>query len=67
MAHPLPSYKSLLKNHLLSETHPIPLYFPPDHVTSSVKVLVTQWCLTLCEPLDCASVHGMYRTRILKG
>ena len=35
-----------------------------------VKVLVTQSCLTLCDPIDCSplvsSVHGILQTRILK-
>ena len=35
-----------------------------------VKVLVTQSCLTLCNPMDCSlpgsSVHGILQARILK-
>ena len=35
-----------------------------------VKVLVTQSCLTLCNPMDCSppgfSVHGILQTRILE-
>ena len=34
-----------------------------------VKVLVTQSCLTLCNPMDCSllgsSVHGIFQARIL--
>ena len=34
-----------------------------------VKVLVTQLCLTLCDPMDCSlpgsSVHGILQARIL--
>ena len=36
-----------------------------------VKVLVTQLCLTLCDPMDCSlpgsSVHGILQARILEG
>ena len=36
-----------------------------------VKVLVTQSCLTLCDPMDCSpsgsSVHGILQARILEG
>ena len=35
-----------------------------------VKVLVTQSCLTLCNPMDCSppgsSVHGILQERILE-
>ena len=35
-----------------------------------VKVLVTQTCLTLCDPMDCSlpgsSVHGIFQARILE-
>ena len=35
-----------------------------------VKVLVAQWHLTLCDPMDCrlpgSSVHGILQTRILE-
>ena len=35
-----------------------------------VKVLVAQWCLTLCDPMDCSlpgySVHGILQARILE-
>ena len=35
-----------------------------------VRALVTQWCLTLCDPLDCSppgsSVHGILQARILE-
>ena len=38
--------------------------------TWKVKVLVTQLCLTLCEPMDCSppgfSVHGSLQARILE-
>jgi len=37
---------------------------------SEVKVLVTQSCLTLCNPMDCSlpgsSVHGILQARILE-
>ena len=33
-------------------------------------MLVAQWCLTLCDPMDCSllgsSVHGILQTRILE-
>ena len=36
-----------------------------------VKVLVTQLCPTLCDPMDCrllgSSVHGILQSRILEG
>ena len=35
-----------------------------------LKVLVPQWCLTLCDPVDCSppgsSVHGILQARILE-
>ena len=35
-----------------------------------VKVLVAQWCPTLCDPIDCSlpgsSVHGIFQARILE-
>ena len=37
----------------------------PPHVESSRKVKVTQWCLTLCEPMDYI-VHGILQARILE-
>ena len=30
-----------------------------------VKVLVAQSCPTLCDPLDCTSIHGILQARIL--
>ena len=30
-----------------------------------VKVKVAQWCLTLCDPMDC-TVHGILQARILE-
>lgn len=39
-------------------------------ILSKEKVLVTQWYLTLCGPMDCilpsSSVHGILQTRILE-
>ena len=39
-------------------------------IVLKVDVLVTQLCLTLCDPLDCsppaASVHGILQARILE-
>ena len=36
----------------------------------SMKVLLTQWCQTLCDPMDCSSqgsfVHGILQARILE-
>ena len=36
----------------------------------SQKVLVSQWCLTLCNPMDCSppgsSVHGILQARMLE-
>ena len=43
---------------------------PPHPQCSCVYVLVTQWCLTLCDPMDCSlpgsSLHRMSQTRILE-
>ena len=40
------------------------------HICYKVKVLVTQMCLTLCNPRDCSSsgfsVHGILQARILE-
>ena len=37
---------------------------------TTVCVLVAQWCLTLCNPMDCSppgfSVHGIFQARILE-
>ena len=47
--------------------------FKPRSVKSKsknkkVKVLVAQWCLTLCDPMDCylpgSSIHGIFQARI---
>ena len=39
--------------------------------SESVKVLVAQLCLTLCNPMDCSPpgscVHGVFLTRVLEG
>ena len=39
-------------------------------VIKKVKVLVTQSCLTLCDPVDCnppgSSVHGILQARVLE-
>ena len=41
-----------------------------SYIESEVKVLVTQLCLTLCDPMDCnllgSSVHEIFQARILK-
>ena len=35
-----------------------------------VKVLVSRWCLTLCDPMDCSppgsSIHGIFQAKILQ-
>ena len=40
------------------------------HNSLKVKVLVAQWCLTFCDPMDCSppgsSVHGSLQARILE-
>ena len=40
------------------------------HSSSYLKVLVTQSCPTLCDPMDCglpgSSVHGIFQARILE-
>ena len=42
----------------------------PINVVVKLKMLVTQSCLTLCDPLDCklpgSSVHGILQARILE-
>ena len=39
-------------------------------VFSPMKVFVAQWCLTLCDPMDCSPpgsfVHGILQARILE-
>ena len=39
-------------------------------VKSEVKVLVTQLCLTLCDPMDCnlpgSTIHGTFEARVLE-
>ena len=41
-----------------------------SHFLISVKVLVTQSCLTVCDPGDCSppgsSVHGIFQAKILE-
>ena len=43
--------------------------FPPRLGSEVKKVLVSQWCLTLCNPMGCSlpspSVHGILQARIL--
>ena len=45
-------------------------YFSYRKESESVKVLVAQLCLTLCDPMDCippgSCVHGIFLTRILE-
>ena len=36
-----------------------------DRVYQLVKVKVAQWCLTLCNPMDCI-VPGIFQARILE-
>ena len=40
------------------------------HVLLYICVLVSQSCLTLCDPMDCSllgfSVHGIFQARILE-
>ena len=38
--------------------------FPGDAIGKEVKVIVTQSCLTLCDPMD-YTVHGILQARIL--
>ena len=37
---------------------------------NNITVLVTQLCLTLCDPLDCSlpgsSIHGIFQARVLE-
>ena len=46
------------------------LCFPKSIICQSVKELVAQLCLTLCDSMDCgppgSSVHGIFQTRILE-
>ena len=62
----------LLVNHTVWEaSYPDfnPYYLKSSHIIS-VKVLVTQSCRTLCDPMDCSlpgcSVHGILQARILE-
>ena len=55
---------------------PLSLLFPfiflslPSSPLWKVKVLATQSCLTLCDPMDCSppgsSVHGILKARVLE-
>ena len=43
---------------------------PPGSLCAlGMNVFVAQWCLTLCDPMDCnlqgSSVHGILQARIL--
>ena len=42
----------------------------PTDQSEKVKVLVTQSCLTFCDPMDCSppdsSVHGILQARVLE-
>ena len=44
---------------------------PSEPPESEVKVLVTQMCLTLCDPMDCSpsvsSFHGTFQARYWSG
>ena len=44
--------------------------FIKTHALEGMKVLVTQSCPTLCNPMDCSppgsSVHGVLQARILE-
>ena len=46
------------------------VYIYDIYIYMKVKVLVTQSCLTLCDPMDCSpsgsSVHGILHARILE-
>jgi len=64
-----PNLKIILKRmHKIRKLGSI-LYFSPTS-NMKVKVLVPQWCLTLCHPVDCSppgsSVHGILQARILE-
>ena len=54
-------------SHFLCSYHPNILL----NLMKSVKVLVVQSCLTLCDPMDCSPpgsfVHGILQTRTLEG
>ena len=73
----LPSFQIIfLSPVFLYFNHPssllsLPLSFFPSHSSihpSKVKVLVTQSCPTLCDPMNCSlpgsSVHGILQVRI---
>ena len=57
----------------LKACSPLPLSptssLPPPPTDNGLKVLVTQLCQTLCDPMDCSppssSVHGILQERIL--
>ena len=46
------------------------IYKPFSHLVVVVKVIVTQSCPTLCNPMDCSppgsSVHGIPQARIME-
>ena len=62
------------KGYILNTIPPLPVPHPPTCVpqrhpvsaVSCVKVKVTQWCPTLCDPMD-YTIHGILQARILEG
>ena len=50
---------------------PSSLFFPlPPAILSACACSIAQWCLTLCDPMECSppglSVHGILQARILE-
>ena len=63
---------SRVRHNLATEQKPPKQHIDPRSAEASlkVKVLVTQSCLNLCDPMDCSlpvsSVHGISQARILE-
>ena len=62
---------ALLQCEQFTEVFSIKVYEKlPDHKSYCVSVLVTQSCLSLCDPTDCSrlgsSVHGILQARMLE-
>ena len=63
-------HDQLMANFISWLTFPFTLFWSKPQSWYTVCVLVTQSCLTLCDPMDCrpqsSSVHGLSQARILE-
>ena len=69
--------KALLSKALTTRAKPRFSHHQPSHqeaytilLASSIISEVAQWCLTLCDPMDCSppgsSIHGIFQARVLE-